>query len=358
MGNTGMLMIGVSRFIYGEGASLRLPEEIKRYADSAFFVGGSITLPLIRDKVEEKLKEEEIAVKWNLMDEPNSVDFAERLSKKAIEEKAGVIVAVGGGKCMDLCKVISDMSCLPLITVPTSVATCAASSAVSIMYTKDTGSYDCSIPKEKEVDSVIADLDIIGNSPKRLFASGILDSIAKLPEIVNGRPDMKYPAVSIFKKMAYMNSTFIYDFLTNYGLKVYKDPQADKELLRDLVLVNLIITSMVSGFSSGSDQLAVAHGLYDGMRKYFPKESKGALHGEIVAVGVLMQMRFNKDTEEEYQKILNLMKEMNMPTKLEALGVEPSAENIAKLKEWNIMKNNITEKTDLERLDNAFQEII
>ena len=94
------------------------------------------------------------------------------------------------------------------------------------------------------------------------------------------------------------------------------------------------------------------------MRKYFPEESKGALHGEIVAVGVLMQMRFNNDTEEEYQKILNLMKEMKMPTKLEALGVEPSSENIARLREWNIMKNNITEKTDLERLDIAFQEII
>ena len=47
-----------------------------------------------------------------------------------------------------------------------------------------------------------------------------------------------------------------------------------------------------------------------------------------------------------------------MPTKLEALGVEPSSENIARLREWNIMKNNITEKTDLERLDIAFQEII
>lgn len=358
MVKTGMLMIGVSRFIYGEGAVEKLPEEIKRYAGRAFLVGGSTTLPLIRNKVGGKLDEEGIKTGWNLMDEPNSVDFAKRLSDKAKEEQAGVIVAIGGGKCMDLCKVVSDMSRLPLITVPTSVATCAASSAVSIMYTKDTGSYDCSIPKEKEVDSVIADLDIIGDSPKRLFASGILDSIAKLPEIVNGRADMEYPAVSVFKRMAYMNSTFIYSFLTNYGVKVYENPKADRELLRDLTLVNLIITSMVSGFSSGSDQLAVAHGLYDGMRKYFPKESKGALHGEIVAVGVLMQMRFNGDTEEEYRKILNLMKRMEMPTKLNELGVEPSAENIEKLKEWNIMKNNITEKEDLERLDVAFGEVI
>ena len=276
------------------------------------------------------------------MDEPNSVDFAKRLSAKATVQKADVIVAIGGGKCMDLSKVVSDMAKLPLITVPTSVATCAGSSAVSIMYTKDTGSYDCSIPKEKEVDSVIADIDIIGDSPK----------------IVNGRADMTYPGVSVFKKMAYMNSTFIYDFLTKYGVEVYENPKKDPILLRDLVLVNLIITSMVSGFSSGSDQLAIAHGLYDGTRKFFPIESKESLHGEIVAVGVLMQMRFNKDPEEEYQKVYHMMKAMNMPTKLSELGVEPTEENIAKLKEYNIMKNNMTAAEDLKQLDIAFEEII
>ena len=115
---------------------------------------------------------------------------------------------------------------------------------------------------------------------------------------------------------------------------------------------------MVSGFSSGSDQLAIAHGLYDGTRKFFPIESKESLHGEIVAVGVLMQMRFNKDPEEEYQKVYHMMKAMNMPTKLSELGVEPTEENIAKLKEYNIMKNNMTAAEDLKQLDIAFEEII
>lgn len=353
-----MLKIGVGRFVYGEGVVMTLPDEIKRYGMKAFLLGGKTTLPMVREKVEAGIVAAGIDADWNLMDEPNSVDFAERLAAKAVEQSAEVVVAIGGGKCMDLSKVVSDMAKIPLITVPTSVATCAGSSAVSIMYTKDTGSYDCSIPKEKEVDSVIADLEIIGDSPKRLFASGILDSIAKLPEIVNGRADMTYPRVSIFKKMAYMNSTFIYDFLTTYGVQVYEDPKKDPTLLRDLVLINLIITSMVSGFSSGSDQLAVAHGLYDGTRKFFPQESKEALHGEIVAVGVLMQMRFNRDSEEEYQKVLHMMETMHMPTKLKELGVEPTAENIAKLKEYNIMKNNIVREEDLARLDIAFEEIV
>lgn len=51
MDKTGMLMIGVSRFIYGEGAVTSLPAEIKRYAGTAFLVGGRTTLPLVRDRV-------------------------------------------------------------------------------------------------------------------------------------------------------------------------------------------------------------------------------------------------------------------------------------------------------------------
>lgn len=358
MNDIGILKIGASRFIYGKGIIHELPDEIQKYGTKAMVVGGRTTLPMIREYVEKEIQEKGIEAVWVFMDEPNSVDFAKRLSKKAKTDHAEVIVAVGGGKCMDLCKVFSDLSKLPLITVPTSVATCAGSSAVSIMYTKNNGRYDCSIPKEKEVDTVIADLNIIGESPKRLFAAGIMDSIAKLPEIVNGRACMSYPEVSIHKHMAYLNSVFIYQFLTINGVRIYENPKADEVLLRDVVLINLIITSMVSGFSSGSDQLAVAHGLYDGVRMYFPQESKEALHGEIVAVGVLMQLRFNKDSKKEYQKILQMMKSMDMPTKLSELGVEPTKENIARLKEYNRTKNGIVKEDEIERLDIAFQEII
>lgn len=357
MKDVGMLKIGVSRFLYGEGAIQQLPDEIARYGKCALLIGGKTTLPMIKEIIGAQIEKAGIKAEWMVMAEQNSMDYAERLSRKAVEEKKEVLIAIGGGKCMDLCKVISDFAKLPLITVPTSVATCAGSSAVSIMYTKDTGSYDCSVPKEKEVDSVIADIDIIADSPKRLFASGIMDSIAKLPEIVNGRTDMDYPQTSIFKHMAYLNSVFIYEFLTKYGMQVYEDPQKDKQLLRDLVLVNLIITSMVSGYSSGSDQLAVAHGLYDGVRKFFPLESKQALHGEIVAVGILMQMRFNGDPEAEYQKIFDMMKKMQMPTTLKELGVDPTEENVEKLKAYNVMKNNISEE-DMARLELAFREVV
>lgn len=357
MENLNSLKIGCGRFIFGKGVLQQLPEEILHYGRKAFVVGGPTTLPLVKNMVWKEMEAKGIEATSVVMTEPNSLDFASRLSKQAKSLGSQVIVAIGGGKCMDLCKVFSDMASIPIITVPTSVATCAGCSAVSILYTKDTGAYDCSIPKEREVDSVIADLDAIGKSPKRLFASGIMDSIAKLPEIVNGTQKLNYPSVPLQKYIAYTNSVAIYDFLTRFGVKIYENPMENEELLNDVILINLIITSMVSGFSSGSDQLAVAHGLYDGIRKYFPIESAKALHGEIVAVGVLMQMRFNYADEKEYQMIKGMMSAMNMPLTLNELGVVPDKENIKKLKEYNIMKNQINKPEDLQRLEDAFKEI-
>ena len=57
---------------------------------------------------------------------------------------------------MDLAKCAATFGDMDLICVPTSVATCVASSSVCIMYQED-GSPDGSVPMNKEVDVVIAD---------------------------------------------------------------------------------------------------------------------------------------------------------------------------------------------------------
>lgn len=358
MNNIDILKIGCGRFVYGYGAISLVPQEIKRYGLNAYIIGGKTTLKLILDKIESDLREEGIRFETLTLNEPNSVELAQEIAVNMQQNKSQVIVAVGGGRCMDVCKVSSDMAKVPLITIPTSIATCASCSAVSILYTKDKGCYDCSLPKENEIDSVIVDLNIIAQSPKRLIAAGIMDSIAKLPELVNGPKKLMYPDISLKKYIAYYNSLFIYDFLTKYGIEVYENPQCNTNLLKDLSLINLLITSMISGFSSGTDQLAIAHGLYNGIKTYFPIESKNALHGEIVGVGVLLQLDFNGVPQDEYQRIFRLMKQMNMPLKLESVGVKSSEENVAKLINYIITTNKLTTCKDIRQLKKSFNRIV
>ena len=58
------------------------------------------------------------------------------LKKAAKEHKADVIIGVGGGKAMDTAKLVAHQLELPVVTIPTSAATCAAWTALSNVYSE------------------------------------------------------------------------------------------------------------------------------------------------------------------------------------------------------------------------------
>ncbi len=351
-----VLKIGCGRFIYGSRVILQLPEEIKRYGKKAYLVGGKTTLPMILNITRNTFNEANLDVAVHLVDEFNSVDLAKRLSAEALANNSDVFVAIGGGRCMDVCKVAADMAHLPMISVPTSIATCACCSAVAILYEKDTGRYDCSLPKDHEIESVIMDMDIIASCPRRLTASGIMDSLAKLPETTSGCNELAYPEVSLKKYAAYLNSQWIYRFLMRYGVDVYSNPTGNPERLTDLALINTIVTGMVSGYQSGSGQLAIAHGLYDASKRYFPRETNNSYHGEIVGVGLRMQLFYNGASAAEVNDLERVMRAIHCPMALREIGIAPTDENVDLLARYTIRNNGLS-KEEAQRLYRAFELI-
>ena len=351
------LKIGCGRFLYGHGIISKLGEEIKRYGCKAYFVGGKTTLPMILSLTKKDLDNEQIEIATHTLDEPNSVDLAHRLAEDAKKAESDVVVAIGGGRCMDVCKLFADLAKFPMITIPTSIATCAGCSAVSILYTKDEGRYDCSVPKDHEIESVLLDLDIVADSPKRLTAAGIMDTLAKLPEIMNGVTDSAYHDGEIKKFVAFRNSKMIYDFLMENALPLYRDPMTNIQRFDDMALIITIITSMISGFSSGTGQLALAHGLYDASKRFFPQETKKSLHGEIVGLGLRLQMRYNGVPQEELAAFEQLMQDMDIPMKLVDIGIEPTQENVDLLAQRTIKTTGMSEE-EAKRLYEAYQVIL
>ena len=93
------------------------------------------------------------------------------------------------------------------------------------------------------------------------------------------------------------------------------------------------------------------------MRKIYPVESKVIMHGELVAVGVLMQMRYNENTAEELAEIRDLMKYMNMPVSLEAVNFTYSEANVKELKEYLAFKCNLNTQEELDKLSVAIDYI-
>lgn len=342
------LKVGVGRFVVGTGAVQKLKSEMQYFGKKAVIIGG----PGSVDKISEFVNLAELGIIFKHTGEC-SKRWAKEYSEIVKREQCDLIIGIGGGKCIDLAKCAAAYANCPIIIVPTSVATCAASSAVCIMYT-DEGKADGSVAMNREVDVVLADSGIINASPKRLWAAGMVDSLAKLPEVIHNLTITSHKDCDLNKYICYINGKAIWEFIMGEG-DAFSKPERSLKLVDDMIVTNLIHTSIVSGFSSGSGQLALAHGLYDFMRREFVQEAKDILHGEIVGVGLIMQMYYNGDDLEEIRNLEHFMEHFEMPMNMKDIYFENTAANRQKLIEYLTSSTNVT---DIGRLEKALEKIL
>ena len=284
---------------------------------------------------------------------------AEKAQKYADLANTGgysVFVAIGGGKCIDQVKCASVFSGLPIITVPTSIATCVATSMVAIMY-NDLGQRAPAVNLKKEVDVCIADRDLIASAPERTLSAGILDSLAKYPESVHQKKGYTYKDCNLKEYIQMINAKGIYDFLINEYSNIYQKNK-ECELFDDFILTNLLHTSIVSGFADGSGQLAIAHATYDFMRNHNTQNAAPYLHGEIVAVGLILQMYFNGMPEEHIRRIQSAMAEMHMPCNFSDLNFTATPKNLSLFLNTIYRKCNISSNEEKLKLRESLKKIL
>ena len=341
------LKFGVGRFIVGTGAIGKLEDEMKYFGKKALVIGGPSSI----DRVAAKADLERLGIVFRHRG-ACSKRWAEEYSRILKQEQCDLVIGVGGGKCIDLAKCAATYAGCPIITVPTSPATCVASSAVCIMYT-DEGKADGSVAMGREVDVVVADTELIRSAPRRLWGAGMVDSLAKLPEVVHNLKITSYQDCDLNKYICYANGKVIWEFILGEGIAL-ADKLETSDRVEDMIVTNLIHTSIVSGFSSGNGQLALAHGLYDFVRREFVEEAQDILHGEIVGVGLIMQMYYNGEKETEIKRLTGFMEHFGMPMTLADIHFADTLENRQKLVEY--LKEN-TEVTDAGRLLHALGRI-
>ena len=333
--------VGSGKFLIGTDAVKRLADEVLHYSKAPIVIGGSSSVDRVLETQATRFQEMGIMPCIRKHTGECSRTWASRYAEEAKDHTCGVVLGIGGGKCIDLAKAVATLADLPIITVPTSIATCVATSSVCIMYT-DEGKPDGSIAMNREVDVSIADLSIILTAPKRLLFSGVFDSIAKLPETIHNSPAQTYAACGLEKYICIENSRIIYSYLIEESERISREyPKVDENEFKNLVLTNLLHTSIVSGFSLGLNQLAIAHGLYDFMKRCFTRESKDSLHGEIVAVGILAQMAFNGESDSEIMKMKAMMERTGIPATLPAIGFVPTQENVDELIQYLMQATHI-----------------
>jgi len=205
-----------------------------------------------------------------------------RIKKIISENGIKEVISMGGGKAMDIAKLAKrDIGGIKLTLIPTSCATCAAYTAVSVIYNEDHSYMDTvDVPT---ADNLFIDYEIFGRLPSGFYAAGIADTLAKYYETAAYR---KYTKVqTLDDNMVFETAKSIYKRLKEIIIK--KWAKLDGPLKRELTDINIIYSGIVSTMGKYSVTSSIAHAISYAMT--IIPETREFLHGEHVAMGLMIE---------------------------------------------------------------------
>ena len=243
-------------------------------------------------------------------------DNIERLAHKAKELRADVILAIGGGKALDTGKAVAADSGLPIITVPTIAATCAAVTPLTVLY-NDKGEFAGNLFLQNCPVAVIVDSKVILDAPVVWLEAGMGDTLAKMYELRAAAARMEPASLTI---SAVVNGEICYDIIRRFGSKA-RAAVKRREVTREFdSIVDAIIVA--AGLSSifGGEKLrnAAAHAIYNGFTTIAATHK--VAHGLIVGYGNLCLLALEERSDEEIQTEIRLAADCGIPVTLKQIA--------------------------------------
>ena len=170
------LLVAPGHVMRGQAALSAAIECIIKLGQRPLAIGGEQSLKL--SQLQILFNRSELAVEQIDYTPDCCQSSLDRLIQAVSTHQADVIIGVGGGKCLDTAKLVAHRCQLPIVTIPTSAATCAAWTALSNIYSESGAFlYDVSLPKCP--DLLVLDYGIVATAPPRTLVAGIGDAIAK-----------------------------------------------------------------------------------------------------------------------------------------------------------------------------------
>ncbi len=292
-------------------------KHIKKYGKKLLIIGSSTALSKTKEILKEVFDKEGLQYEFEeFSGYPTEKQF-QHYADRAKEIRADVLVGVGGGRVLDTTKAAGDILSLPVVSIPTIAATCAAWAAVTIVY-NDQGAVTGARNNAHTPRAIIADTSIILDAPARYIHAGIIDTLAKWYETA---PNLSYAPDDITLQVKSSVAEIAYKTLTTDFEEALSDIEAHKVTEKTQTIVDAIIylAGLVGSLNGVNFYGGAAHTFYNEVTSI--SETRDYLHGERVSFGLLLQFVLEKWSREKYEAELPFFAKLKQPLRLKDIGI-------------------------------------
>ena len=281
-------------------------------------IGGQMTLDLVQKSLTKLFESQQLTALAQSYAPDCSESSLAHLQAAVKNHQADVIIGIGGGKALDTAKLVAHASQLPVVTIPSSGATCAAWTALSNVYS-ETGAFLYDVPLRRCPDLLILDYELVQTAPQRTLIAGIGDAIAKWYEasVSSGHSSDTLTIAAV------QQARVLRDLLLQKSAEALQNPGS--QIWREVVDATVLLAGVIGGLGGANCRTVAAHAVHNGLTQ-LPLAHQ-ALHGEKVAYGILVQLRLEELLAENQlalssrQQLLKFYGEIGLPKTLEELGM-------------------------------------
>jgi glycerol-1-phosphate dehydrogenase [NAD(P)+] len=237
-----------------------------------------------------------------------SIKEVENVKKIVFNKNIAFIAAIGGGRVIDIAKLVSKETGRDFLSIPTAASHDGiASSRSSLKHEGTTVSIRAKAPL-----GVIADIKIIKSAPYRLIASGCGDIISKFTAVkdwqlsnqINGEEISEYACA-----LSLMTAKMVMDY--RYKIKNLSEKSV-RNVVKALISSGVAMSIANSSRPASGSEHKFSHALNE--IALYP-----GLHGEQCGIGSIMMMYLHKGGWED---IKDALKEIGAPTTAAEIGVK------------------------------------
>lgn len=297
------------KYVQGPGVFATELQEVRKLGDKGLLVTDDFVWQLVGSQIMKDLEQLGMRIQVLLVAELNLEDWTKTSGLE-------VVIGLGGGRVMDVAKTLANKLHARCAILPTSGATDAPTSSISVVY-DEKGYFVGYDHYQFNPDLVLVDSQVIFDAPGKFLTQGIADGLCTYIEaftVAKWGGENTCGTQPTIAALALAEACR--DTLFKQGKQALQDQQAGvlTQAFEDVIEANILLSGL--GFENGG--LSLAHAFHNALLGDSSLHVT-ASHGEIVAVGLLLQLAL--EGQADSSRYRDFMLDLGLPQKLSQLGV-------------------------------------